>query len=280
MMPAKFGRNSVHYGVAKILIPIKIMQPRREHKGLRRFARDGVRPVARPGHHGRKAGAQVVGTVEETRFNLQRHRLLKAAATCFNQKGYSGTSLKDVARHLGLTDAALYYYVRNKEELVYQCYLRGAELGREAMDRALAEGKDGFEQAFLYVRYHVEVMVGDRGPVAIMSEIPSLQKLHREEILQISRHHSAGFERILGRGIEDGSIGRCSVRMTGNAIMGAINWIPKWFHGDCETAEKVLAEFPPLLTRCLLPLVDGQGTSAQACGDSLQGVPAPPRQSR
>jgi AcrR family transcriptional regulator len=199
----------------------------------------------------------VAKTLDETRFELQRHRLLKAAATCFNQKGYSGTSLKDVAQHLGLTDAALYYYVRNKEELVYQCYLRGAELGREAMDRARAEGADGFDQAFLYIRYHVEIMVGERGPVAIMSEIPSLREKHREEILQISRKHSSEFEKIIQQGIEDGSIGSCDVRMTGNAIMGAINWIPKWFHGDVETAGKVLAEFPRLLTRCLLPLRPG-----------------------
>ena len=196
-------------------------------------------------------------TVDETRFELKRHRLLKAAATCFNQKGYSGTSLKDVARHLGLTDAALYYYVRNKEELVYQCYLRGAELGREAMERGRAEGKTGFEQAYLYIRYHVEDMVGERGPVAIMSEIPSLKEAHREEILRISRKHSSEFEEVIQRGIRDGSIGQCNVRMTGNAIMGAINWIPKWFHGDVETAGKVLTEFPRLLTRCLLPLEPG-----------------------
>ena len=127
--------------------------------------------------------------VEESRFELKRHRVLRAAAACFNRKGYSGTSLKDVADHLGLTDAALYYYVRNKEELVYQCYLRAAELGREAMARATAEGSTGFEQAFLYVRHHVELMVGDRGPVAIMSEIPSLKEEHRNEILEISRRH-------------------------------------------------------------------------------------------
>jgi len=72
---------------------------------------------------------------EETRFQLQKARMLKAAAQCFNEKGYSGTSLRDVADLLGLTDAALYYYVRNKEELVYLCYVRAADLGREALDR-------------------------------------------------------------------------------------------------------------------------------------------------
>ena len=55
----------------------------------------------------------------ETRWALQKDRMLRAAARCFNEKGYSGTSLKDVSAILGLTDAALYYYVKNKEELVY-----------------------------------------------------------------------------------------------------------------------------------------------------------------
>lgn len=190
----------------------------------------------------------MVSQSKETRFEKQRDRVLKAAAACFNQKGYSGTSLKDVSRHLNLTDAALYYYVRNKEELVYLCYLRAADLGREAMARGVAEGRNGLERALLYIRYHVEVMVGEDGPLAIMSEIPSLKQNHRSEILRVSRQHSAGFEEILKAGIVDGSIKHCDVRMTGNAIMGAINWIPKWYHGDSATAKKLVEEYPKILT--------------------------------
>lgn len=190
---------------------------------------------------------------DETKFQLQRDRLLKAAAHCFNQKGYSGTSLKDVARQLGLTDAALYYYVRNKEELVYQCYVRAADIGRDAMDRAIADADCGFDQVRLYIRYHLEYMLGDRGPIAIMSEIPSLRPDHRDQVLEFSRLHSSRFETLLKTGIEDGSIVCRDVRMTGNAIMGSINWIPKWFHGDERTAARVLREFPEILSCGLRP---------------------------
>jgi AcrR family transcriptional regulator len=190
---------------------------------------------------------------EETRFQLQRDRMLRAAAHCFNQKGYSGTSLKDVADMLGLTDAALYYYVRNKEELVYQCYVRAAKVARAAMDAAVAEGDTGLEQVRLYVRNHVDSIVGDSGPLAIMSEIPSLTPVHRDEVLGLSRAHSRDFEAILERGIADGSIAACDVRMTGNAIMGALNWIPKWWHGDKAAARRILAEFPDILSRGLRP---------------------------
>jgi len=194
---------------------------------------------------------------KESRFDQQRDRILRAAAHCFNQKGYSGTSLKDVANILGLTDPALYYYVRSKEELVYQCYVRAAELGREAMEQAVADGKDGLEQAQLYLRYHIEIMVGEKGPMAIMSEIPSLEAEHRDDVLKLSRKHSAGFEAILESGIADGSIAACDVRMTGNAIMGSINWIPKWFHGDDALAQRLVDEFPAILSSGLKPWPTG-----------------------
>jgi hypothetical protein len=119
------------------------------------------------------------------------------------------------------------------------------------MERGIHDGSCGFEKAFLYITYHVEIMVDDRGPVAIMSEIPSLKRAHRNEILEVSRRHSTGFEEILESGIEDGSIAPCNVRMTGNAIMGAINWIPKWFHGNAKMANHILQEFPGVLTSSL-----------------------------
>jgi AcrR family transcriptional regulator len=184
----------------------------------------------------------------ETRWELQKDRMLRAAARCFNEKGYSGTSLKDVSTLLGLTDAALYYYVKNKEELVYLCYLRAGDVGREAMDRAINEGQNGLDTVRRYIRNHVDAMTGEYGPIAIMSEIPSLKPAHREEILDISRRHSARFEAILQRGIEDGSIRPCNVRMSGNAIMGALNWVPKWFRGDAEVAAQVVAEYPDILS--------------------------------
>ena len=190
----------------------------------------------------------MTSNAEETRFELQKDRILKAAAHCFNQKGYAGTSLKDVADQLGLTDPALYYYVRNKEELIYFCYLRAIEVGTEAMRLADVSGESGLDKIIRYIENHVSLMVGDRGPVAIVSDIPSLEPEHREEILALSRAHSNAFEALLKEGIEDGSVAECNVRMTGNAIMGSINWIPKWFHGDQDVARELIREFPKILS--------------------------------
>ena len=179
---------------------------------------------------------------------LKMDKLLQVAASCFNEKGFSGTALKDVAQRLGLTDAALYYYVRNKEELVYACYSRAADVGADAMTRARAAGGRGLDQAERYLRYHIRALTGPEGPIAIMSEIPVLAAAHKAEILQRSRAHSRGFELILETGISDGSISPCDVRMTGNAVMSTINWLPKWFRGsDPELRQQVEDSYVALL---------------------------------
>jgi hypothetical protein len=82
----------------------------------------------------------------------------------------------------------------------------------------------------------------------LRSEIPSLKIEHRQEVLELSRKHGAAFEALIEEGIADGSIAPCDVRMTGNAIMGAINWIPKWYHGDAVVASQVVEAFPKILS--------------------------------
>ncbi len=54
---------------------------------------------------------------KEEQRRLKRDKLLKVAAECFNQKGFSGTSLKDVAKKLSISDAAIYYYVKKQRRI-------------------------------------------------------------------------------------------------------------------------------------------------------------------
>ena len=49
---------------------------------------------------------------------MKRGALIREAARAFNARGYYNTSLEDVAKQLGVTKAALYYYVKGKEEIL------------------------------------------------------------------------------------------------------------------------------------------------------------------
>ena len=65
----------------------------------------------------------------------RREQLLDQAARELNSKGISMTSLTDVADKLGFSRASLYYYVEDREDLMFQVYLRSSEI----MARRLGE---------------------------------------------------------------------------------------------------------------------------------------------
>lgn len=173
---------------------------------------------------------------------LKRLRLLKAAAGCFNEKGFSGTSLKDVANKLNITDAALYYYVKNKEELVNLCYIRATDLAEEALERARTEGDTPVEKLELFIRYQIEKITGSEGPVAIMSEIAALNGEHREQIITRATNHQKRITRLIKSGVKDGSLQTLNPIASCNALLGALNWIPKWYKLNSSLAPDDIAD--------------------------------------
>lgn len=185
---------------------------------------------------------------------LKRDIVLKVAAECFNEKGISGTSLKDVARKLDITDAALYYYVKNKEELVTLCYMRALDLGERALERALEEGDNCLEQLQLYIRYQLEEVCGEDGPVAILSEIPALKPEHQKTIRARSSKHTKRITQLLIDGEKEGTINAPNPVIACDAVLGALNWTPKWFKpGTGPDGEEIAEVFIRTFTQGLLP---------------------------
>ena len=78
---------------------------------------------------------------------IKRDAVLRAAAQLFNEFGYHDTSLAMVAARLQVTKPTLYYYVQNKEEILFECVRLGLELLRAAIADAAASGRQRRRQA-------------------------------------------------------------------------------------------------------------------------------------
>ena len=70
----------------------------------------------------------------------KHERVLDEAARQLNEKGVLLTSLAEIAAKLGVTRGAMYYYVADREDLVFQCYRRAAEItARHLLEAGRAE---------------------------------------------------------------------------------------------------------------------------------------------
>lgn len=168
----------------------------------------------------------------------QRELLLDEAARQFNARGIAATAVNQVAKRVGLTRAAVYYYVKDSEDLVFQCYLRACQLTSDDLAHAHAEGKDDVGRIAAFVR---RALAPERPQAAVVSEIAYLSDAKRTVVESEHGRNIAALESFVRSGIRAGTIRECDAHIVAQAIFGIVSWIvlsPGWVGkgGDAASA--------------------------------------------
>jgi AcrR family transcriptional regulator len=166
--------------------------------------------------------------------DAKRTAILSQAARLFNSQGSRATTLRDIAETLGLTKTSLYYYVKTKEELIYQCYQAALSYHLRSMDDIEQRFDSPLERARQFFLLQFDNWLAaqeNRGPhLAALLEIASLQGTHRSEV---EAQYIALFKRLRGylrTGIEAGEIRPCETIAATRAMLGSLDWIFSWLH--------------------------------------------------
>jgi AcrR family transcriptional regulator len=157
---------------------------------------------------------------------IKRNAFLQVGSQMFNQRGYMGASLDDVAEQLDVTKGAFYYHIQNKEDLLYQCFQRTLELISEMIERAGMDGENGAKKIELVLRYLFNVQLSEDGPLIAYRCLPSLSIERRNEILEQTQASSDRLGEFISEGIKDGSIRDVNPGVIENAIAGTIDAAP------------------------------------------------------
>ncbi|HEY7639962.1 MAG TPA: TetR family transcriptional regulator [Steroidobacteraceae bacterium] len=158
----------------------------------------------------------------------RREVLLDEAARQFNARGIAATGVNQVARQVGLTRAAVYYYVKDSEDLVFQCYLRACQLTADDLAHAHEQSKDDVGRIAAFVR---RALAPERPQAAVVSEIAYLSAAQRTVIETEHGRNIAALEGFVRNGIRAGTIRDCDAHVVAQAIFGIVSWIvlsPGW----------------------------------------------------
>lgn len=202
--------------------------------------------------------------IQSTR-DAKRMAILEAAAKIFNERGYHQTSMSDVATALNVTKPFLYYYLKDKEDILYQCSRIATEQLHVMLDEVRAADVTGWGRLELLFRGYVKVMCSDFGVCLIRSTSPGLmQKESRDKLWTGRRRLNREVEMIIAQGIADGSIRSVDPKKLSFAMFGAFNWVTYWFrHGGPQKPETIADQFLDFFARGVVPLADLDSGSGQ-----------------
>ena len=162
----------------------------------------------------------------EKQFASKRQAVILAAGQAFRRRGYHNAPMTEIAANLGLTKAALYYYVRNKEEVLYECHL----MAYDAMDEILKSKTEGVtaldKLEVLYVKF---VTMLTASGVSLLTDVNSLGEESKTDVLSRRGKIERKIIRLVKEGQKDGSIRAGDARLHVFFFMGALNWLNAWY---------------------------------------------------
>jgi AcrR family transcriptional regulator len=163
--------------------------------------------------------------------DARREALLEAAAVEFNARGVSRASISRIAAAKGLTRAAVYYYVRDRDVLVFQAYRHSCELTARDLKNAEQAGAGAMAKLEAFIRLSLDP---DRAVSAVLGDLDYLQGAERQIIAAAHEANVQGLRGIIRLGSAIGELRPCDDEIIAQAIIGMLAWIPlsaDWVEG-------------------------------------------------
>lgn len=177
----------------------------------------------------------------DEQFQKRRQALLQTAIHLFNRLGYHATSMEAIATEVGLTKGTLYHYYDSKTALAYECVLESIADGERMAQKADEAGGRGLEKLERYLRLQFETLAGRGGSSWLLADISVLGSAQQAEARRRSRAVDGRVQQFLQEGIADGSIVDVEPKIAEFYLMGALNWLPRWYSPDGALSSQDLA---------------------------------------
>lgn len=163
------------------------------------------------------------------KYAKKRLEILKSAAAAFRRRGYYASSVASIARALHMTKGNLYYYFRNKEEILYFCHDYSLDLLLELLEKAEESNAPPNEKLRSLIVAFVHMIIDELRGTALTLDLQALSPPRLRKIIAKRDKFDRGIRRVINSGVEAGIFRPGDAKLRTFAIFGAVNWIPRWF---------------------------------------------------
>jgi len=173
---------------------------------------------------------QLVGWVKSVSDN-KYEEILSVSASLINKKDYVGVSLQEVANKVGLHKSTLFHYIRSKEDLLVQIFDKSPGEVSENLEKITSDASLKPEEKLKNaIHNHISLLVKNFDYANIfLNQVTRLPKKNQATFLKQRKKYEKNFEKIVREMKTKGYFKKLDGKIVTFALLGMLNWLPKWY---------------------------------------------------
>lgn len=159
--------------------------------------------------------------------------IVRQAAKMFREKGYRATTLEDIASTFGISRPALYYYFKNKQEILTIIHKQAREKLYLTEKKIYNSNLPVSEKFLRLVENHIEVVATEHTILGIYyEEDKELMPDYFQEVQKSRKDYTNKIIELYKKGVEEKLFRDVDPRIAVFTILGAANWVYRWYRDN------------------------------------------------
>ena len=171
----------------------------------------------------------------------KRQLILEEAAKLFKERGFAGTSMRDLGSQVGMEAASMYNHINSKEEILETICFHVANTYISHLTEIEQTEASYVDKIKALIRLHIRLIVEDGAAVSVgNNDWKYLTGSKLSEFKEARRSYEKGFAALIEKGIAAGEFQPVNVSVALFTILSAVRWVELWYRpGRDVTAEEL-----------------------------------------
>ncbi|RNI30602.1 TetR/AcrR family transcriptional regulator [Rufibacter latericius] len=162
--------------------------------------------------------------------DIRREGIMEAAAQLFKQKGFGGTSMRDLAEQVGMDAATMYHYISSKDQILQTiCFAIANTYVTQLAE--IEQAQTSFKEKLkALVRLHIHLMVTKGAEVSVTNnDWKYLSSGALEEFKELRNQYEKRFASLIEQGIAAGELQEVNRSVALFTLLSAVRWVELWW---------------------------------------------------
>ena len=147
----------------------------------------------------------------------RQEAILRSVGTVLRNSRLSSLTIQDIASELGMTKGNLYYYFKDKQDILYHCHMRCMDISLRALQEAMAQGGPPSEKLRILLIGHIRGILDDGFGSILQTDLESFWPDQRKRYIRKRDELERGVRSLIEAGVLLGEF-ECRQRQAGRLL--------------------------------------------------------------